>query len=226
MTSLDYDLRVLVVNHGFEAVHTLLLEMMRGDYAFLSRVFNAVPPPAPAPVPAAPVVAPVQLPAAPAPAPASPKKVIKVTVRKANEIMPANSGPEPHEPHHEPHDPPLQTPTTDPALQLLSSPTNMIEPLESKTKFRTPSELKAFQKEAEKKKRAELDAKGITADSLLTRENLKTWIEDEGKTYAWVAREMVGCAETQVSMIAKAYGIQSRISKKKGYLIGLKSSSS
>jgi hypothetical protein len=86
-------------------------------------------------------------------------------------------------------------------------------------KFRSPAEMKAFQKAAEKAKRAELDKKGITVDSLLTRANLQKWIVDDGKTYAWVAREMVGCPEMQVSITAKSYGIQSTISKKKAVLM-------
>jgi hypothetical protein len=53
----------------------------------------------------------------------------------------------------------------------------------------------------------------------MTRENLKKWIEEDGKTYAWVAREIIGCAETLVSTMSKNYGIQSNISKRKGIIM-------
>jgi hypothetical protein len=99
---------------------------------------------------------------------------------------------------------------------------NTLEAPAEKSKFRSPAEVKRFQKEAEAKKRAELDAKGITVASLMIRDNLKRWIEDEGKSYAWVARE-IGCADTLVSSIAKNYGIQSKISKHKGILIAQRS---
>jgi hypothetical protein len=40
--------------------------------------------------------------------------------------------------------------------------------------------------------------------------------EEEGKTYAWVAREKAGCPETQVAAQAQMMGLKSRISKKLG----------
>jgi hypothetical protein len=214
MTTLQQELRALVAANGFEMVHTTLQEMMRQDYEFLSKIFKTVVPvtvPAPVPVP-------VPVPA-PAPAPTTvhtplevmqamnppPKKMVKITVRKAAE-----------EPISSP--PPAPMP---PSPALISQPeVNTLEAPADKSKFRSPAEVKRYQKEAEAKKRTELDAKGITVASLMTRENLKKWIEDEGHTFAWVAREMIGCADTLVSTMAKNYGIQSSISKKRGMIMG------
>lgn len=210
MTTLQQDLRTLVANHGFEMVHTTLQDMMRQDYEFLSKIFKSMPVTNPsvliATVPAIPSIPE----SVPPPAPAhttnqASKKMIRITVKKEIEE-------------------PIQSSITHPPVAVESTtpvetPVNTIEMPDDKPKFRSPTEMKRFQKEAEMKKRAELDAKGISVASLMTRENLKKWIEEEGKTYAWVAREVIGCAETLVSTMSKNYGIQSKISKRKGIIM-------
>lgn len=213
MTTLQQDIRGLIAAHGFEMVHTTFQEIMRQDYEFLSKIFNTVP--------AAPATAPVSTPApvpAPVPTPASHevpptshqpnKKMIRITVKKEVEEPPklvVN---------------PVAVISTPVEEEIpVEESVNTLEMPDEKPKFRSPTEMKRFQKEAEKKKRAELDAKGITVASLMTRENLKKWIEEEGKTYAWVAREVIGCAETLVSTMSKNYGIQSNISKRKGIIM-------
>jgi hypothetical protein len=82
--------------------------------------------------------------------------------------------------------------------------------------FRDPKEMKEFQKVAVEAKRKENEAAGLSPSDFLTRENLTQWIEKEGKTYAWVAREKAGCPETQVAAQAQMMGLKSRISKKLG----------
>ena len=88
--------------------------------------------------------------------------------------------------------------------------------MEQEKKFRPPAEMKEFQRQAVEKKHAELQAKGITPESILTKENLTKWILEESNSYAWVAREKAGCPETTVSAIAKNYGIISKIKKRQG----------
>jgi len=78
-----------------------------------------------------------------------------------------------------------------------------------------PALRKQHQQEAEKKKRAELDAQGITAESLLTEANMRKWVEDEGRTYSYIARNYVGCPDTLVSSVAKKFGLKSKISKRR-----------
>lgn len=82
--------------------------------------------------------------------------------------------------------------------------------------FRDPKEMKEFQKNAVEAKRKENEAAGLNPSDFLTKENLRLWIEEEGKTYAWVAREKAGCPETQVAAQAQMMGLKSRISKKLG----------
>ena len=79
-------------------------------------------------------------------------------------------------------------------------------------------ELKAWQKEQEGKKLAELTAAGINPETLLTAESIKRWIEDEGRTFAYVAREYVGLPEATVADFAKGHGVKSKISKSRAIL--------
>ena len=97
--------------------------------------------------------------------------------------------------------------------------TDLIPQVESITGFRDPKEVKQYQKEQEEKKRVENEAQGIDISKILTRDNLKQWIEVEGHTYAWVAREKAGCSDTQVSATAQMLGIKSSISKKRGIMM-------
>ena len=80
-------------------------------------------------------------------------------------------------------------------------------------------EMKEFQKTEEEKKRKENEEAGIELSQVLTKENLKQWIEIEGHTYAWVAREKAGCKESQIAATAQMMGIKSRITKKKALIM-------
>ena len=91
---------------------------------------------------------------------------------------------------------------------------------EKPSQFRDPKEIKEFQKAAIEAKQKENQAAGLEPSHFLTKENLKQWIEKEGRTYAWVAREKAGCAETQVAATAQMMGIKSAISKKRGIMMG------
>jgi hypothetical protein len=85
--------------------------------------------------------------------------------------------------------------------------------------FKNPKEAKAWQKEQETKKKAELSESGIEPHSLLTKENLERWIIQDSRTYAYIAREYVGLPEAMVSETAKAFGIQTEASKKRNEMI-------
>lgn len=87
---------------------------------------------------------------------------------------------------------------------------------EKTNNFRDPKEMKEYQKNAVEAKRKENEMAGLEPSHFLTKDNLKQWIEIEGHTYAWVAREKSGCHESQVAATAKMMGVKSRISKKLG----------
>ena len=82
----------------------------------------------------------------------------------------------------------------------------------------TVPNLKAWQKEQELTKLAELTAKGINPENLLTVESIKRWIEDEQRTFAYVAREHLGMPESKVADFAREHGIKSTITKKRAIL--------
>lgn len=78
----------------------------------------------------------------------------------------------------------------------------------SPTKFRDPKEVKAWQREQEEKKKLENEAKGINGKDLLTKENLQKWYVDEGKPFAYIAREFIGCKDSEVASAAKLLHIE------------------
>jgi hypothetical protein len=79
--------------------------------------------------------------------------------------------------------------------------------------------VKAFQKAGEEERHKLNEAAGIQLSQILTKENLKQWIEVEGHTYAWVAREKAGCPDTQVAATAQMMGVKSTFSKKRAMMI-------
>jgi hypothetical protein len=79
--------------------------------------------------------------------------------------------------------------------------------VEEITKFRDPKEMKEWQRGEEEKKKKENESKGIKKETLLTKENLKKWIEEEGRTFSYISREYVGCKDSEVSAAAKLFGI-------------------
>jgi hypothetical protein len=102
---------------------------------------------------------------------------------------------------------------------IISSENNEIKDVivsEKTNNFRDPKEMKEYQKSAVEARRKENEVAGLEPSHFLTKDNLKQWIEIEGHTYAWVAREKSGCHETQVAATAKMMGIKSRISRKIG----------
>ena len=46
----------------------------------------------------------------------------------------------------------------------------------------------------------------ISRASLMTVENMRQWLS-QGQTYAWIAREQLGCKEEDVSKFAKENGL-------------------
>jgi hypothetical protein len=97
------------------------------------------------------------------------------------------------------------------------------EPEQAKPPFSTSSppkgmkvpEIKKWQKEQEEKKSAELKEKGINPESLLTKENLKQWIEKEGRAYSHIARDIVGLPEMYIGEVAKKFGLKSALAMKR-----------
>jgi hypothetical protein len=64
-------------------------------------------------------------------------------------------------------------------------------------------------------KNAELLAAGVEPVSLLTKANLRGWLEDDGLAYTDIARDHVGLPTDQIASIAKGHGLQSPFSLKR-----------
>lgn len=197
---MEGEIYALAGKYGFKAVHDGLHSIMRREYESLTAILLPGLAPGPVPVPiASPVAAPIPVPLAKA-VKARKQRVKKgalpVPVPVQNEVVSLS----------------LPTPDT---VEIKDVIVNMAD----KSGFRDPKEMREFQKAGEEAKRKENEAAGIQLFQILTKENLKKWIEDEGHTYAWVAREKAGCADTQVAAQAQMMGIKSKISKKRGMII-------
>ena len=72
---------------------------------------------------------------------------------------------------------------------------------------RSSAEMKKWQREQEAARRVYMKENKISRSSLMTEENVRRWIEEEGNSYAWVAREQLGCKEEDVSVFAKKHKI-------------------
>lgn len=188
---MDADIYALVAKYGYKNLHVRLEELMREEYAYFCSKFHAPTPNLP--VPLALEVKKIQE------IPLPKKKERKLRVKKPVQTSEVQS--------------------EDVQLSLENVEMKDVIVTVSEKTFRDPKEMKEFQKAAVEAKQKENEAAGLQPSHFLTKENLKQWIEDEGQTYAWVAREKAGCPENQVSATAKMMGIKSRISKKMGRII-------
>jgi hypothetical protein len=188
---MDTDIYALVAKYGFKNLHIRLEELMREEYTYFQLKFQDRT------ILLTEQVKEVQH------IPSPRKKERKLRVKKpvqTSELTSENS-------------------SRDESEVQLSLDTmelkDVIVTVSEKT-FRDPAEMKEFQKAAVEAKRKENEQAGLQPSNFLTKENLTKWIVEDGKTYAWVAREKAGCPEAQVSATAQMMGIKSRISKKIG----------
>jgi hypothetical protein len=117
-----------------------------------------------------------------------------------------------------PQDLPAPTPEVPAAITLVPS----TPAVHTESGFRDPKDIKKWQKEQEDNKAAELRAQGINPLSLLTEANMRKWVEEEKKTFAAIAREYIGLADTVIASEAKKYGLQSDVAKRRAAIMGAK----
>lgn len=206
MCDLNAGLRALISASSTKAVHDALLAIMKDDYAFLKSHFSTQNVKTQAKVEVQPNPRQtVEAAAEPSPedeetATGLPKIRPDMKIRIVKKAQSAEPQPQsqPVAPHTEP-----------------AAPQPLATVYDSK-------DLKKWQKEQELKKNAELVAAGQKPEDLLTADNLRKWIVDDKRTYAYVAREHVGLPEAQVSAAAKKHGIKSTITKKRAILSSTK----
>jgi hypothetical protein len=71
---------------------------------------------------------------------------------------------------------------------------------------RTPKEIKKWQRDMESARRKYMKENNITQKSVLVEDQIKQYL-GEGKTYAWIAREITGQKEEEVSKWCKERGL-------------------
>jgi len=81
------------------------------------------------------------------------------------------------------------------------------------------AQIKKEQAEKVAEKHAEIVSKGIDPENLLTKANLKKWIETDNLTYTQIARDHVGLSAENIASVAKSFGFQSPIAKKRAMII-------
>jgi hypothetical protein len=204
-----------------EAVYTSLTQVMKEDYEFLQKFYSsslaassgAVPAPAPAPATASTTVlkkkvAKKSTPVASAPALQEDQEAPRIRADTKVRVVKKPTDPQ-------------DLPTT-PAPAPVTIAQN-VQPdaqafVHAESGLRNPQDQKKWQKEQEDKKMRDLRATGVNPASLLTEANLRKWVEEEKKTFAFIAREYVGLSDGVVAAEAKKYGLQSDTSKRRAMI--------
>jgi hypothetical protein len=216
VSDLKHSLRSLIATYSMEAVYTSLTQVMKEDYEFLQKFYSeAASAPAAAAVPAA-----------------APTVVKKKVAKKSASAPSAPSAPSATA-EDEQEAPRIRADTkvrvvkkpTDPQ-DLPTAAATVVQPAQQEAQpfvhaesgLRNPQEQKKWQKEQEDKKMQDLRATGVNPASLLTEANLRKWVEDEKKTFAFIAREYVGLSDGVVAAEAKKYGLQSDTSKRRAMI--------
>jgi regulator of replication initiation timing len=194
---MDADIYALVAKYGFKNLHIRLVEIMRDEYTYFQTQFQTNMPDMKS------VTVSVESTEQKLEVVKKPRKQRSKAVKVKAEVT--------------------ESVSDDVVLSLENSDVkDVLVTTTEKMQFRDPKEMKEFQRNSEIAKRKENDEAGINVADILTKDNLKKWIEDEGHTYAWVAREKAGCPDTQVAATAQMMGIRSKISRKRGILMRAK----
>ena len=204
MSDIESEIRKLVSSYGYQYVNDTLQSMMKNEYIYLSKLFQTTT------TPVSVVPTPTTLVAQPTATVKKQKKVKKVKVVDQPKVA------EPKVTEPKVAKPKVDEPTN---TLVLNEEIKEVVVTNTTPTYRDPKEMKEFQKTEEEKKRKENEEAGIELSQVLTKENLKQWIEIEGHTYAWVAREKAGCKESQIAATAQMMGIKSRITKKKALIM-------
>lgn len=208
-TSLRCKLRTLMTQYTAKDIHESLQTIFHEDYAFFQSLYevrvNNLMPPVLAPVVSPTITTPVSL--------APPVNPQQTQVPEQTEAPISNT----------------TKLRPDTKIRIVKRPIAEAEAQEESVVIPNDEEvssdrgkkaqLKREQTDKEATKFKELQAKGIDPETLLTKDNLKKWIEMENLTYAQIARDHVGLSAMQVSTTAKAFGFKSMISKKRAIIL-------
>lgn len=188
---MDQEIYSLVGKYGFKSLHSRLSEIMKSEYEYLKSQFPLENPPVNQII-KAPLQPQVEVITGKRKYTKKPKQVQQVQLPPVEETVTISESSE--------------------IKDIL-----VVTPVQNG--YRDPKEMKAFQKAGEEERHKLNQAAGVQLSQILIKENLKQWIETEGHTYAWVAREKAGCPDTQVAATAQMMGVKSTFSKKRAMMI-------
>ena len=109
------------------------------------------------------------------------------------------------------HVPTPSVATSAPTTVVTSEPVHVPSPIQPETTVTsepalapTPTQqpYTKVQRQKEKKKKEEIQQAGANMKDLLTVENVRAWLA-EGRTYAWIAREKIGCKQDLIGQFAR-----------------------
>jgi len=203
--TLRMKLRWLLAEHSLKEIHTDLLLIMEEEFSFLTCVFGPKKTRESSPPKALPV----------APSPATMEVVPVPVAVTLDELATGIPKIRPDTKIRIVKKAQTQELVTQ---QVPAAPATEQEVQAAPKEFYDPKDLKKWQREKELEKNADLQKQGINPESLLTIESVKKWIEEDGRTYAYVAREFIGLPEAVVAAFAKKNGIKSTITRKRAIL--------
>jgi hypothetical protein len=200
--SLEYKLRQLALEYSPKQVHDTMMNMFKQDYAFYQTLFCQKEEK---------VVEKSQQPKQPPPTnthttdnlPTRKEAKKVIVVRKQEPVQTLHLKPEEVD----------NTPTENTIDE--STLLKVEENTEDKQIV-----IAAKQREKEEETHARLVSEGVNPETLLTKENLKDWVEVKKYNFAYIARELVGLTQNQVRFAAKAFNIQSPITERRKRIVG------
>lgn len=209
-------LKHLLSHHTSQEVHETLMDIFQEELTYLKKVFSGRPaaPPSPKVSPQQPVQQATQQ--QPQPPVTKMRGDIRIrVVKRSEDTVPAVAE------------------TIEEAIDIQPQPLNVDtlpdvpstapeEPAAAVSEKERKARIKKEQAAAEQKTFQELTANGIKPESLLTKENLNTWVNTQGLSFTQIARDHVGLDAEKISDVAKGFGIQSNIAKKRAQIFAAK----
>lgn len=204
--TLKYKLRELLLFHSPEEIYTSMRSLFQEDYTFYQNFF-AVPArvpvqtqvPAPAQVP---LQVPVQV-----PVPAQAQVVVQAVPLAQFQVAQEDTK--------------VTRIKPDTKIRIVKEvePVKVAESTLTQSEREKKAQIKREQSEKVAEKNAALVQANIDPESLLTKANLKKWVETDGLTYTQIARDHVGLHADYIAGVAKSFNLQSPIAKKRAQII-------
>ena len=202
--TLKYKLRELLLFHSPEEIYTSMRSLFQEDYTFYQNFF-AVPARAPAQTQAqVPVQVPVQVPAQ---VPAQAQVVVQAVPLAQFQVAQEDTK--------------VTRIKPDTKIRIVKEvePVKVAESTLTQSEREKKAQIKREQSEKVAEKNAALVQANIDPESLLTKANLKKWVETDGLTYTQIARDHVGLHADYIAGVAKSFNLQSPIAKKRAQII-------